>query len=280
MLGIGPGQLPSDAFMLGIDPRDQRDMMIEAAEVIMALLRGEVVSKKGTWYTLEEARLQLRPFNPDGIEVAVASAVSPTGAMLAGKIGAGLLSFAITDPRGFNALDSSWAVFEHQAAEHGHPALRRAWRVVAAMHLADTREQAEREVERGVLTMVSYLERMANKKVPWSATARAALERFASSGLPNLGRITSGTPDDAITTIRSLMDRSGGFGTFVLLAHNCADWEATQRSYRLFAEYVIPEMRALNLGREDSLDWVGANSALFGGAMAEAIREANEKYQD
>jgi alkanesulfonate monooxygenase SsuD/methylene tetrahydromethanopterin reductase-like flavin-dependent oxidoreductase (luciferase family) len=44
MLGMGPGQLPSDAFMMGIDPRRQRDMMVESAEVIVRLLRGEVVS--------------------------------------------------------------------------------------------------------------------------------------------------------------------------------------------------------------------------------------------
>jgi limonene 1,2-monooxygenase len=75
-----------------------------------------------------------------------------------------------------------------------------------------------------------------------------------------------------------LANRSGGFGTFVLLAHNCADWEATQRSYRLFAEYVIPQVREMNLARDASLDWVGTNSARFGGAMAEAIREAIEKY--
>jgi limonene 1,2-monooxygenase len=278
MLGIGPGQLPSDAFMLGIDPRDQREMMLEAAEVVVALLRGQVVTKHGSWYTLEEARLQLLPFQPDGIEVAVASAVSPTGAMLAGRLGAGLLSFAATDTRGFNALDSSWEVLEHHAAENNQSADRRRWRVVAAMHLALTREQAESEVEQGVLTMVSYLERMANKKAAWAATARSALERFATAGLPNLGRITAGTPDDAMATIQALVNRSGGFGTFVLLAHNCADWEATQRSYRLFAEYVIPQVRGVHVARDASLDWVGTNSSRFGGAMAAAIQEAIEKY--
>ena len=35
--------------------------------------------------------------------------------------------------------------------------------------------------------MVSYLERMANKKAAWAATARSALERFATAGLPNFG---------------------------------------------------------------------------------------------
>src|SRR3954453_20550863 len=82
MLGMGPGQLPSDAFMMGIDPRQQRDMMIEAAEVIAPLLRGEVVTRKADWFQLDEARLQLRPYSPDGIELAVASTTSPTGATL------------------------------------------------------------------------------------------------------------------------------------------------------------------------------------------------------
>ena len=33
------------------------------------------------------------------------------------------------------------------------------------------------------------------------------------------------------------MQKSGGFGTFLILAHNTADWEATVRSYDLFARY-------------------------------------------
>ena len=30
MFGVGPGALPSDAFMMGIDPLRQREMMDEA----------------------------------------------------------------------------------------------------------------------------------------------------------------------------------------------------------------------------------------------------------
>ena len=38
MLGVGPGALPSDAFMLGIDPMTQRDQMDEGLGVIIRLL--------------------------------------------------------------------------------------------------------------------------------------------------------------------------------------------------------------------------------------------------
>ncbi|MEX1237945.1 MAG: LLM class flavin-dependent oxidoreductase, partial [Pseudomonadales bacterium] len=44
--GVGPGALPSDAYMMGINPVDQRDRMLEAIEVLVPLLRGERVTRK------------------------------------------------------------------------------------------------------------------------------------------------------------------------------------------------------------------------------------------
>lgn len=280
MLGIGPGQLPSDAFMMGIDPRRQRDMMIEAAEVIRPLLRGEVVTRKTDWFELDEARLQLQSYSPEGIEMAVASTSSPTGAVLAGRLGLSMLSLAATDPSGFDALDSNWTAHERSCAEHGNPVDRSRWRVVASMHLAETREQAEREMEHGVLTLCGYFEGMGNRKLPWTNSAREAVQWWTTNGYPTFGIATVGTPDDAIATIQRLSDKTGGFGTFLFLAHNCADWAATQRSYELFAEHVIPACRKMNVARHGSIQWVGQNSERFFGAMQQATREAIAKYQD
>ena len=279
MLGIGPGQLPSDAFMMGIDPLRQRDMMIESAEVILRLLRGEVVSVETSWFKLDGARLQLRPYARHGIEMAVASTSSPSGATLAGRLGLAMLSLSATDPSGFDALDANWGHFQRTSVEHGNPVNRERWRVVASMHLAESREQAEREMEHGVLALNAYLERMGNRKLPWTGSAREALTHWTTNGLPNFGVATVGTPDDAIATIRRLSEKTGGFGTFLFLAHNSADWAATKRSYELFAEYVIPACKDLNINRDASIDWVGQNSAKFFGAMQQATREAIEKYR-
>src|SRR5436309_2704818 len=74
MLGVGPGALPSDAFMMGIDPVRQRPMMEEALEAILALLAGdEPVTRKTDWFELRDARLQLRPYQPEGLPVGVAA---------------------------------------------------------------------------------------------------------------------------------------------------------------------------------------------------------------
>src|SRR5262249_42856092 len=92
MFRVGPGALPSDAFMMGIDPMRQRAMMDEALAALVPLLRGETVTMETEWFKLANAQLQLRPYTKPHIEIAVASQVSPAGARAAGKYGLGLLS--------------------------------------------------------------------------------------------------------------------------------------------------------------------------------------------
>ena len=80
MLGCGPGQLTSDAHMLGIPADEQRPRMEEALDAIMALLRGETVTMQTDWFTLQDARLQLTPYSDPCFDIAVAASFSPTGA--------------------------------------------------------------------------------------------------------------------------------------------------------------------------------------------------------
>ncbi len=58
--------------------------------------------------------------------------------------------------------------------------------------------------------------------------------------LNQTGRGVIGTPEMAVAQIRRLIERTGGFGTFLLQGIDFADWEATLRSYCLIAEEVIP----------------------------------------
>ena len=71
MLGCGPGQLASDARMLGIRTEDLRPRMAEAMDVVVRLLRGEVVTSRTEWFTLEGARLNLGPWSGENFEMAV-----------------------------------------------------------------------------------------------------------------------------------------------------------------------------------------------------------------
>ena len=55
MFGAGPGLLAGDAIMMGIDPMTQRDRMAESLDAILRLFRGEIVTEKTDWYTMEGA---------------------------------------------------------------------------------------------------------------------------------------------------------------------------------------------------------------------------------
>ncbi|WP_404961768.1 hypothetical protein [Streptomyces sp. 147326] len=122
----------------------------------LRLLRGETVTAATDWFALEEARLQLGPYRGRESDVAVASAVSPTGAVLAGRHGAGVLSPAAADRSG--------------------------WRLVTPVHLAEMREQALQEAEFGTTDLVAYIETLGGTRLDGCGTAAGAVERWTAEG--------------------------------------------------------------------------------------------------
>ncbi len=265
MFGVGPGALPSDAFMMGIPVAKQRDRMDEALEVLVALLRGETVSKTTDWFTCNEARLQMTPYTRPSVEIAVASQVSPTGASAAGRYAAGLLSIGATQTGGFNALRSNWAVAEAAAADAGQTMDRSKWRLVGPVHIAETREKARENVRYGLEKWLYYFREVA--ALPLAPDDGSdPVDAMIATGIAVIG-----TPDDAIAQIERLERQSGGFGAFLQLAHNWADWEATKRSYELMARYVFPRFQGSNGNRDDSLKWAADNRPRFIGEAQAAV---------
>src|SRR6516164_781429 len=115
MLGVGPGLLPSDAMMLGIDPMIQRERMMEGLKVIMRLFNGEVVTEKSDWYNLLNARAHLLPYTKPHPEI---------------------------------------------AAENGRTMDRSRLRLVGPVHLAESRDQARKNVEYGIRQWLEYFNRL------------------------------------------------------------------------------------------------------------------------
>src|SRR6476619_6607106 len=59
IFGTGPGALPSDAYMMGIDPDQLRPRMAEALEVVVRLLTETApFSVRSGWFSLTDAVLQ------------------------------------------------------------------------------------------------------------------------------------------------------------------------------------------------------------------------------
>jgi limonene 1,2-monooxygenase len=277
MFGVGPGALPSDAFMMGIEVARQRDMMEEALEAILLLFRSEKpVTYETDWFSLRDARLQLRPYTHPHPEVAVAAQISPAGPRAAGRFGCSLLSIGATSAGGFDALGYHWGVMEERAAEYDQQANRRDWRLVGPVHIAETREQAYRDVQFGLAEWVDYFQRVAALPLAPQATDAGELADAVNAS----GFAVIGTPDDAITQIERLVEQSGGFGTFLNMAHEWADTEATRHSYELLARYVMPRFQGSAESTTQSRDWAAENRPSFIGAAGTAIMTAIAKHNE
>ena len=273
MFGVGPGLLPSDAFMLGIDVAQQRDRMMQGLDVTLRLMRGETVTEKTEWYDLRGARCQLLPYTRPMPEVAVASSVTPSGGKAAGKYGLGMLCVAATVAQGYDALDVNWRAANEVAARRGSTMDPSRLRLVGPMHLAETREQARKDVRFGIDKWVDYFSKISPLTLQGVEGHGDIVDRMVSSG-----RAAIGTPDDAIAAIEKLEQKQGHFGAFLLLAHNWASFEATKKSYELFARHVLPRFNGANVGREGSLGWVAAHSDEFMGAAVNAAMATIQKH--
>ena len=269
-LGCGPGQLTSDAHMLGIPADLQRPRMHEALDAIMHLLRDdEPFTMETDWFTIRDARLQLKSFTKPHLPVAVAASISPTGALAAGRYGAGLLSIAATSKQGFDALGTHWKTWNESAAQHGNTAERGQWRLVGPMHLAETKEEARRQASYGIAEFSRYFTHV----LPAGPTRGDTPEEILAN-IDDDGFAVVGTPDDAIAKIQSLVDESGGFGTFLLFGHDWARPEDTKRSFELFAQYVMPHFQGQLDAPRASCEWLMGSGGEFVGQAANAIFKA------
>ena len=274
MFGVGPGLLPSDAFQLGIEVAKQRERMVEGLEVILKLFNGETVSQESEWFNLQNARCQLLPFSDPHPEIAVASSVTPSGGKLAGKHGFGMLCVAATNTAGYDALGINWEVANKTAAENGRVMDRSKLRLVGPMHLAETREEARAQVKYGFEKWRKYFGSI-NPMGLDTQEDKDPLDAMIESG-----QAVVGTPDDMVAQIERLQAKTGGFGAFLMLAHNWANWENTKKSYELFARHVKPMINKANTARAESMAWATDNAEEFIGASAQAAMATIQRYQE
>jgi limonene 1,2-monooxygenase len=231
MLGVGPGALIHDALMMGIDPMTQRAHMDEALGAIIDLLEGNVVNHVSDSFKLLGAQLQMLPAF-GRIPMAVASTASPSGMTTAGKHGVGVLSLGAGLAGGKKNLAEHWQIGQESAEKHGKDLRREEWRIVLRVHLADSREEALNDVREGRLYERKHYFR-------WGDRDETLEDEIAA------GSVIVGTPDDMISALRQLQDETGGFGGFLILAHDWTTRAKTLQSYELIARHVIPEFKGL-----------------------------------
>ena len=280
MLGLGPGSLPTDSAMIGLNPTDTRELLDQNLDIIMRLLRSdEPVTVETATHKLFDARLHLRPYTEPHFDIAVAAVASPTGPRLAGRYGLGLLSVGATlTPEGFDALGHHWGIAEERAQAYGQTVSRDDWRLVGLVHAAETREQAYKDVEHGIEQWFRYFEGVAafpQMGIEGEHALREMVEFVNTSGVGAIG-----TWEDVAAQISKLETQSnGGFGCYLMLAHEWANPQATKRSYELIAQHVMPLFQGHAQQTIDARARAKSTHAEMAKTQNDAVAHMTAKYE-
>lgn len=280
MFGVGPGALPGDAYMMGIDPTTQREKMDEAFGIVLRLFtETEPITYKSDWFELNEAMLQLRPYTKPYMPIAVASVQSPSGVALAGKYGASVLTITVPrDPSatGGTNLKFLWDVAEDSAAEHNQTVDRFDWRLTVPVHLAESREKAFEEARLGAGRFLrEYTEGTNGRKAAFDGPLEEVIDHMAETNSWIIG-----TPDDCIEGILKLEEQSGGFGGFLVQAIDWAPRDRILNSFELLARYVMPRFQGSLVGLENSNHWAKSRQETLVQGRTRAIDRAHQVYAD
>jgi limonene 1,2-monooxygenase len=274
MFGAGPGALPTDAYQMGVEPGDQRRRMTEALDAIVPLLEGKTVSMETDWFTLKDAKLHLAPYTKPRMEMAVTSVRSPSGALCAGKYGTGLLVLGGISDKALEAQTENWRICQETAEANNRTVDRRQWRITVMTHLADTKEQALKDMEYGLQKWIDY-----SHHVLPASPFPTDLDDPLAWGIENQ-LLLIGTPNDAIKEIERVQKQTGGFGTFLFFGNNFANWEATKHSYELAARYVFPHFQNSNTARQESYDAAHEGHGKLQADFKQAIDTASDAYKN
>ncbi len=275
ILGVGPGALASDALMLGINPARQREMMDESLGIILRLFNEtEPLTYKSDWFELNEAALQLRPYQRPHLPVAVASVQSPAGVSLAGKHGAAVLSMSIPrDTIRATSLKELWSIAEESAAEHRQTVRREDWGLVVGVHLAESKQEAMEDIRVGGGRLITeYFGHTLGNETP-DVPPNQIVDFMVEHN-----QWIVGTPDDCIAGIERLQELSGGFGSFMIRVEDWAPREKILRSYELLARHVMPHFQGSLAGIVASNQWAAQRREALQANRVAGLRVATDSY--
>ena len=278
MMGVGPGALVTDAYMLGIDFSTQRPRMDEALGIIFRLLsETDPITYEADWFTLREAKLHLRPFTQPYFPIAVAAAATPSGLVTAGKHGTSVLSLSVLASDAVkNTLKEFWKIAEDTAAEHGKSMNREDWRLVTHVFLAESKKEAieQARIKAGQYQRGYFEEALGNPSL-FDGTADRIVDAMVDKGAWCVG-----TPDDLIQYIHRLDENSGGFGGLLIQATEWGTREQVFRSYELLARYVMPHFQGTMTSLSESYQWMVDTKDELQALRKRSLEKAHRDYTE
>lgn len=250
MLGVGPGLIPTDVKQFGMNSQITRERLREAVDILVGLLQGEEpVTYHGQHYQLDDAWLQLRPYQETFPIAITTSGPESSSTDLAAKHGLKMISGNFFGTSGAD-LGTHFDGLEKAGAGYGRPVSRDDWMVATYIYVAESREQALEDLRIGA---EAYIKDYIFMYVP---PVRDFFQEYPGQPDDEIGvdQITRksfwivGDPDQVTEGVQQLERDTGGMGSLVVIAGGFARQHRWENSMELFARYVMPNVHGTSRG--------------------------------
>lgn len=250
---LGPGAIPTDMEVFGVDPKDASARVGEAADMILKLWTSDPPYEiQGKFWNISlHKNLDLemglgglhkplqKPYPPIAIPSISRKSI---GVEKAAARGFSLFSHHMISAE---VLRDQAGCYRRGAAGAGRQSTPADWRVARNVFVAETTAEARLAARGNSLgRCIEYILDLTRrgpgvgmwKRSPEQNDADCNLDYFMDEV------IIAGDPDEVARQIRALQNEIGDFGTLVLVAH---DWDDKQRwieNLELFSQHVMPQL--------------------------------------
>jgi alkanesulfonate monooxygenase SsuD/methylene tetrahydromethanopterin reductase-like flavin-dependent oxidoreductase (luciferase family) len=253
---FGPGAIPTDMEVFGVDPKDMSARVAEAADMILKIWTADPPYElPGKFWNVNLSQhldpemglgslhkpLQ-RPYPPIAVPSISRRSV---GIEKAAARGFSLFSHHMISAE---VLTEQWDTYRSAAKAAGREATPADWRVARNVFVAETTAEARQLARHNSLGQcIQYILDLTRrgpgvgmwKRNPDQADEDCNLDYFLDEVL------IVGDPPEVTRQLRELRARIGNFGTLVLVAHDWDDRQRWLRSLELFTKEVRPALEMI-----------------------------------
>jgi alkanesulfonate monooxygenase SsuD/methylene tetrahydromethanopterin reductase-like flavin-dependent oxidoreductase (luciferase family) len=250
---FGPGAIPTDMEMYGVDPKQSGAMVAEAITIITTIwttdppytidgqfwhvhVSKQLIPELGVGAFLKPLQ---RPHPPVAVPVINRNSA---GVRLAGEKGYRPISHHMVAS---NVLANHWQTYEEGARKAGCEPDRSNWKISRNIFVAETTKEAkERARTTSLGRCLEYILRLCDHGPGRGMWKRDLAMPDADCNLDYLlqDQVIAGDPDEVVRQLLRMMEETGRFGTLVMVAHDWDDKEAWIRCLELFAKDVMPRL--------------------------------------
>ena len=252
---FGPGAIPSDMEIYGIDPKDTGARVAEAIDMILKIWSSDPPYQiDGRFWNV---RLRDTVDQETGIGVLHKPLQRPTPPIFVPSISRASAGLKAAAARGFRPIShhmlhpevlvDQWKTYAAGAASADRQADAADWCVSRNILVADSTAKARKLGRTNSLgACIQYILDLTSR-ISGSGLKMWKPDPEMSDDDCNLDYfldevIIAGDPDDVTNQLLELRERIGAFGTLVLVAHDWDDRDFWIRSLELFTREVVPRL--------------------------------------